>query len=201
MKLLIPILALSTFAIAQEPETIPLEKAQEVARKITAGFGAPADAPLAVEVDTAKVSGLKAGKAGLIVIADKNLTKETLEKAGAEAKGIGQLWMNKIVPAVAGSAADPAKLRSVEFPDGDEKRNVQVYFLGVTKGDDGALSLALYAKDKEPLVKVPLAKTDAAASSEPITLSGHKEDDETGMLVVSVFGSYKADIAVKKPRE
>ena len=201
MKRFIPLIALTTFAIAQDPESIPLEKAQEVARKITAQFGAPADAPLAVEVDADKVSGVKAGKAGLIAIADKSLTTETLEKAGAEAKGIGQLWMHKVAPAVDGQAADRSKLRPVEFGEDGDKKKAEVYFLGITKGDDGALTLGLYTKDKAPLARVPLVKTNAAATSEPLAVTGRKEDDETGMLVVSVFGSYKADIAVKKARE
>lgn len=35
----------------------------------------------------------------------------------------------------------------------------------------------------------------------PVTLDGHKEGENTGVLVVTVFGAYKADVTVTKPRE
>jgi len=39
------------------------------------------------------------------------------------------------------------------------------------------------------------------ATSIPIALDGHKESENTGVLVITVFGSYKADVRVTKPRE
>jgi hypothetical protein len=35
----------------------------------------------------------------------------------------------------------------------------------------------------------------------PIALDGRKEGENSGVLVVTIFGSYKADITVTKPRE
>jgi hypothetical protein len=201
MKTTIAFLTIAVSAFAQEVQSIPDEEAQKVARRIIASYGAPADAPFATDVDVANPSGIKGGdKAGLIALPDKKLTAEAVAATGKTITPAGQLWMHKIVPFVAGGAPEPAKLRTVEFGEGEQKRAVEVYYLGLVKTDDGALELGLYAKDREPLVKVPLVKTDAAATATAIALSGHKEGDDKGVLVVTVFGSYKADITVTKPR-
>jgi hypothetical protein len=201
MKILIPLIALTTFSIAQEIETVPLDKAQNVARKIMADASTQTDLPFAMELDVEKPAALKGGKGGLLVIPDKKLTAETLANATKESKPLGQLWMHHVVPSIAGSAPDAAKLRSHEFTENGETKRVEVYFLSINKDDAGALTLALTAKGKEPLIKVPLVKTDAAASTTPVAVTGHKEDDNSGVLVLTVFGSYKADITVTRPRE
>jgi hypothetical protein len=201
MKILIPLIALTTFSVAQEIEVVPAENAQRAARKITEHVGAVADAPFAMEPDTDKPAALKAGKAGLLAMPDRKLTVETLTGVGKEPKPVGQLWMHRVVPSVAGAAPDPAKLRSHEFTDNGEAKRAELYFLSVSKDDAGALMLALTAKDKEPLIKIPLVKTDAAATTIPIALAGQKEDDNKGVLVVTVFGSYKADVIVTRPKE
>jgi hypothetical protein len=202
MKTLAAFLSVALCTFAQDVEKISEEEAQKVARRIAANFSAPADAPFTVEVDVDKPSGLKGGdKAGIIAIPDKRLTAEVVAATGKEITPVGHLWMYNVVPAVEGRAPEPGKLRSVEFGEGEQKRVVEVYYLGITKTDAGALELGLYAKDKSPLVKVPFVKTDAAANGTSISVSGRKEDENTGVLVVTVFGSYKADITVTKPRE
>jgi hypothetical protein len=42
--------------------------------------------------------------------------------------------------------------------------------------------------------------TDAAANGVPIALDGHKEGENSGVLVVTIFGSYNAAITVTKPQ-
>jgi hypothetical protein len=154
-----------------------------------------------VDPDAEKPAAIKAsGETGLLALPDKKLTPESVAAAGKEIVALGHLWMRNVVPAVNNSAPDSAKLRTVAVADGDKEVKVEVYYLGVTKSDGGELSLGVYAKDKEPLVKVPLVKTDATASQTPIALDGHKEGENTGVLVITVFGSYKADVTVK-PRE
>jgi hypothetical protein len=109
--------------------------------------------------------------------------------------------MRNVVPMAGGTAPEAMKLRTIPVSDGEKEVKVEVYYLGVTKTDAGALELGLYTKAKEPLVTAPLVKTDAAASTTPIAIDGHKESDNTGALVVTVFGSYKADFSVTRPRE
>ena len=202
MKFLSTILLIATCAVAEEIQRMPAEQAGKIALKVAAALGSPSDAPFSVDADADKSAGIKAsGETGLIAIPDRKLTAETVANAGKEVMALGQLWMRNVVPAVNNGAADPARLRRVIVRDGEQEATVEVYFLGLTKSDAGTVELGLYAKDKEPLVKVPLVKTDAAASATPIALDGHKEGENRGVLVVTVFGSYKADVVVTKPRE
>lgn len=202
MKLLPFLVLITTFAIAEEIQQMPAEQIGKIARKAVELLGSPSDAPFAVDADAGKAAGIKAGgDAGLLAIPDRKLTADSVAGAGKEVSGIAQLWMRNVVPAVGNAAPDAGKLRTVTFRDGDNEAKVEVYFLGISKTDAGALELALYAKDREPLMKVPLVKTDAAASAVPIALDGHKEGENSGVLVVTIFGSYKADIIVMKPRE
>lgn len=62
----------------------------------------------------------------------------------------------------------------------------EVYLLGISKVDGGDVELGLYAKDQEPLVKVPLVKTNAPTSVVPIAINGRKEGENTGVLVITV---------------
>ena len=202
MKTILSLLVLATFALAQEIQQVPAEQAHKIALKVIDTLGTPADAPFAVEPDADKPVGLKGGgDTGLLAMPDKKLTPEKLSAAGKDASPLGHLWMRNVVPSVKNSAPDPATLRTVTVRDKDNEAKVELYYLGVTKTDAGALELGLYAKDKIPLVNVPLVKTDAAASTTPIEVAGHKEGENTGVLVITVFGSYKADVTVTKPRE
>ena len=202
MKLIAALALVTTFAVAEEIQQMPPEQLAKIARKAVEQLGSPSDAPFAVDADAGKAAGIKAGgDTGLLAIPDRKLTAEAVAGAGNPVTGAAQLWMRNVVPAVNSSAPDPAKLRTVTFRDGDNEAKVEMYFVGISKADGGALELALYGKDKEPLVKVPLVKTDAAATGVPIALDGHKEGENSGVLVVTIFGSYKADITVTKPRE
>ena len=202
MKFLPALLLIATCAVAEEIQQMPAEQAGKIARKVAAALGSLSDAPFAVDADPEKSAGIKAGgDTGLLAIPDRKITAETVANASASVSALGQLWMRNVVPAVNNASADPAKLRTVTVRDGDQEAKVEVYFLGITRTDAGAVELALYAKDKEPLVKVALVKTDAPASVTPIALDGHKEGVNSGVLVVTVFGSYKADVLVTKPRE
>lgn len=202
VKLIAALALVTSLAVAQEIQQMPAEMVAKIARKAIDQFGSPGDAPFAVDADAGKAAGIKAGgDTGLLAIPDRKLTVEAVAGAGKAVTGAAQLWMRNVVPAVNNAAADPAKLRTVTFRDGDNEAKVEAYFVGIAKTDGGALELSLFAKDKEPLVKVPLVKTDAAANAVPIALDGHKEGENTGVLVVTIFGSYKADITVTKPRE
>lgn len=201
-KFIPALLLIATSAFAQEIQQVPAEQAGKIARKVTAALGSPTDAPFAVDPDVEKPAGIKAsGDTGLLALPDKKLKPETLAAAGKEVTPLGHLWMRNIALAVSGSAPDSAKLRTVGVSDGEKEVKVDVYYLGIAKGDAGALDLGIYGKGKEALAKVPLVKTDAAASPTPIALDGHKEGENTGVLVITVFGSYKADVTVTKPRE
>lgn len=194
--------SLLCLASAQEIESVPQDHAIGIARKLVATLGTPADAPIATEVDVEKAVGIKGGsQAGVLAMPDKKLTAEALAAAGKEPIAVGHLWMRLVVPSVNNSAPSADKLRTVTVSGNNEDAKVELYYLTVSKSEKGELELSLIAKDKTALVKVPLVKTDAAANSTPIALAAHKEGENTGVLVVSVFGSHKADLTLTKPRE
>ena len=197
MKTLLAILAVSAATVvAAEIESIDSEQLGKIARRILADYGSPSDAPVATDVDVDKAAGLKGGEAGLIAMPDKKLAAEALASVSDKPTTLGQLWMHKVVPSVGGSAPSAAKLRTVEV--GDERKKVEVYYLTAAKSPAGALELSLISAGKEPLVKVPLVKTDASASTTPFSVSAQKDGEHSGVLVLSVFGSYKADIPLTK---
>ena len=140
----------------------------------------PAEA-VAVEGDADKSVGIKgSGETGLLAIPDRKFTTETLANVSKGVTAVAQLWMRNVVPTVNSAAAAPAQLRTVTVRDGDQEAKVEVYFLGITKTEAGTVELGLYARDKEPLVKVTLVKTDAPASATPIALDGRKENKPKG---------------------
>lgn len=201
--LLTTLLALTALAFAQDIQQVPAEQAAAIARKAVAALGQPADAPFAVDADTDKPAAIRAsGDVGLLAMPDKKLTPATLAATGKDTTALGQLWMRNIVPAPGGSAPDPAKLRTIAVKDKDEREvKVEAYHLGIGKTGTGELAIAIYGRDKEPLLTVPLVKTDAPEIATPITLDGHKEGENTGVLVITLFGSHKADVTVTRPRE
>jgi hypothetical protein len=200
MKALAALALIATVSLAQE--VVPLEEAQRGARKVTDTLGKPTDAPFATEVDVTKPQAIKAGKAGLLIIPDKNLTLETLGRAGDSITPIGQLWMLNVSLGKNGEAAPNDRIRFLNVTDGDRDLQVQLYFVGVSKSPDGKLDLVVFAKDKEPFLRVPLTKAGASTSQElPIELSGRKDDENTGTLSLRVLGQYAADLTVKRPAE
>lgn len=202
MKTIFAILAVTiatTFAVDIQP--IESEAAGKIARVILSQYGAPADAPFVTELDTEKVAGIKGGEAGIILIPDKKLTPELLAAATDKPTAIGQLWMHKVVPSINGAAADSAKLRTVKVAGDQGTKAVEVYYLSVSKSAAGALDLALTSAGKDALLKIPLVKTDATATAAPLAVAAHKDGEHGGVLVLSVFGNYKADVSITKAGE
>jgi hypothetical protein len=200
MKALAVLALVTAASFAQE--VVPLDEAQRGARKVTDSLGTLADAPFATEVDVTKPQAIKAGKAGLLIIPDKKLSSEALGAAGDSITPLGQLWMLNISLGKNGEPAPSDKIRFLNVSDGDRTLQVQLYFVGAAKNPEGKLDLVVFAKDKEPLLRVPLTKASDSASQElPIQISGRKDDDSTGTLSLHVLGQYVADLTVKRPAE
>jgi hypothetical protein len=200
MKLLASLALLTTISFAQE--VVPLDEAQRGARKVTDTLGTPADAPFVSEVDVTKPQAIKAGKAGLLVIPDKKLTLETLSGASDAITPIAQLWMLNISLGKNGEPAANDAIRFLSVNDGDRNLDVQLYFVGAAKNNSGQLDLVVFAKGKEPFLRVPLVKASSASTQElPIEISGRKDDDKTGTLSLRFLGQYTADLTVKRPAE
>jgi hypothetical protein len=183
-------------------EVVTLNEARRGARKVTDALGTPTDAPFSLTVDITKPQAIRSGKAGLLVIPDKQLSLEAIAASGANITPIGQLWMRNVSLGKEGQAVANDKLRFLTVNDGDQDLPVQLYYLGVKKNAEGKLDLVIFAKDKEPLLTQPLTKFESLSSQLlPIELSGKKEDDNTGTLSLNLLGQYKVDLTVKRPVE
>ena len=197
---------LATFAIllpqCPAQEVVSLDEAQRGARKLTDTLGTLSDAPFTLAVDVIKPQAIKAGKAGLLVIPDKQLSTETLASIGKDITPIGQLWTLNVSLGKDGQAVANDKLRFLTVHDGNRDVDVQLYYLGASRNAEGNLDLVIFAKDKEPLLKQPLSKSESTVSQLlPIEISGRKEDENTGTLSLRLTGGFSTDLVVKRPAE
>ena len=199
MKKLITIAAFAAFTPALlAQDTIELGEAQKAARKLSESAVRITDAPFAVETDLEKPQGIKAEGTGLLVLPDRKLTSELLAAANSAITPLGQLWMLKLAVAANGRPTASEKLRHFTIPDGENEREVSLYYLGATKTDAGGLELVVYAKDKEPLLRVPIKKRVAGKQEFPIEVSGVKNGDNSGTLSLRLFGEYDAQLILMR---
>jgi len=177
-------------------EQLPPERAQKAAELVAAEAAKLNDLPIKTDVDTAKPFGLKKGELAALVIPDKALSQERLDKAAKEVLPVGQLWLKALTPVVAGSAASADKLRLVKVTTQNGDLELPLLLLGARKGPDGKLELLVYAKGKEPLLVLPL-EASSRSQDQPIELEG-KGEGEIGMLIVHVLGKHEAKLPVAK---
>jgi len=200
MKLVCSLLIVGVCAVAQEIQQVPTYVAVKIAQRVTSSLGNPADAPFAVDPDVKKLGGVMSSwDTVLIALPDRKLTPDMLAAVGKEVGAVGHLWMHQVVPFVNGAATPSEKLRSFMMADNGKEKKVEGYYLGFAKSDSGTLELSVYEKDKAPLIKVPLAKTGGAASAVPIHLGGRKAGERTGVLIITLFGNCRAEVAVIGP--
>jgi hypothetical protein len=135
----------------------------------------------------------------LMIIPDKAFTADKLAATGEAITPVGQLWTADAIVAVSGRAPAKERLRFFTIKDGEGERKVQLYLVGASKNAQGALELIVFGKDKEPLIRIPIDKFPVGSQQVPIELSGHKNDEDSGTLTLSLLGQYKADILLVKP--
>jgi len=194
-SLLLICLGAASFATAQE--AVPLDKAQDAARKVNASLGRIDDVPFSVDADTNKPQAIHADKVGIMILPDKHFTSETLAASFKDILPVGQLWM--LSAAVADGSKAPAKdkLRSIAIEEGDKEKEVQLYLLGVRKTEGTELELVIFGKGKEPITHIPL-KATSGTQEFPLQLTGRKESDTSGILTVQFLGQYTADVRLVK---
>ena len=186
------IVACSPAVLAQE--AIELGEAQKAARKLSESASSITDAPFTVESDLEKPQGIKHDGVGLLVLPDRKLSAELLAAANTAITPLGQLWMLKLAVATQGKPVATEKIRHFSITDDDKTHEVSLYFLGATKTEAGGLELVVYAKGKEPLLRVPIKKRVAGKQEFPIEVSGVKNDDNSGTLSLRLFGEYDAQL-------
>ena len=200
-RLLLTLTALTLAHSVQAQEPVPLENAQKGARMLTQTLTTASDLPLAIDVDLEKPNAFKAGEVAVMVIPDKHLTAEVLSGVKEAVVPLGQLWLYNLVPRLNGQLAAADKLRTLTVRDNEKDMRVQLYLIGAARNAQGALELVLYAKDKDPLARLPLRAGSGAAQDLPLQVSGHKEDEKTGLLTISILGKQIAEMLLQLPGE
>ena len=194
-SLLLVVLAPLGFA----QESIGPEEGQKVARKLTETLGTPGDAPFAVDADVEKPQGLKANGAGVMVIPDRQLTADRLAHLEGTIVPVAELWMLKVSVATEGKPVASDRLRLVTISDNEKSREVQLYYVGATKNEKGVTELVVFAKGKEPILRVDLDKHATPLSQAfPIELQAEKSGEDQAKLHLGILGQFSATLPVVK---
>jgi len=194
MKKYIVVLGLLVFAgwaSAQEP--IPRDQVQKMSlrvARITSNF---LDLQLKFEPDIEKAMGMLVKKFAAIVIPATDLTGLDLEKAGGSVVPLGQLWLVRLAPAKDVGVFPNDQLRLVTVTIKDEDHDLPLLLLGAGKNSEGKMELLVYARDKEPLLRLPLEKNDTK-QEDPIELLMRPGGPSIGLLDIYVLGKYRATL-------
>ena len=196
MKQLLLLTALCAALTVRAQEKVPAEEVQKIARRVLEASGETGNAQVKIAPDADKADALRAGDVGILVMPDKKLAAEALEKAGADYVAVGHLYFKGLAPVKDGSVTANDKLRFLSFDDKGNTIRIPLCLLGARK-HDGQLELAVFGNDKTPLLHVPLRKSDRSGSV-PIEISGEKRGEDAGELTLNVLGKYEAKLIVKK---
>ena len=194
MAALVGLALLAGLATAQE--RIDPEEAQKFAKIFVEHAAKVGDLQLKLEPNADKPYGLRAGQVGTVVIPDKRLSEEAIQKAGKEVTPVGQLWVRNMTAVVKDQPVGNDRLRIVTVTANDKDHPLPLFLLGVRKQADGVLELVIYAKDKEPLLALPLQKAEVRQEM-PIELEG-KGEGGRGTLTMNVLGKYQAQLPMAK---
>lgn len=200
MKRLVALVGLVLMVgVALAQERIAPEAAQGYARILVQATSQTANLPLQVQPDADKPYGLKTGDEGALVIPAKALTEEALQKAGKEVIPLAQLWVRNLTLVVKDQLVPNDKLSVVKVTLNDQEHSLPLFLLGVRTKGDGSLEILVFAREKEPLLVVPLVKREGKQEL-PIELEARGENDR-GVLSLNILGKYQAQMILAKQEQ
>jgi hypothetical protein len=195
MKTSLPSLALAfTIASLSAQEIIPADQLEKVVPRLIERASDQENLPLKVDGDAAGAFGMSAKNHGALLIPNKGLSADMFKNPGKETIVLGQLWMKDLSPAVEGKPAAADKLRLIKIVLKEEEHQLPLLLLGVRRQDDKA-ELLVYGRGSEPLLRLPMTKTDLK-QEKPLELDMRKVSDDLGAVDVSILGQFKAEITV-----
>jgi len=197
MKKLIGLLGLLLVAgPARTQERIPDEEARNIARMLVETAAKKVKAPITTAADPDKPYGKHKDEYGAMVIPDKKLSAERLAKAGKdEIIPVGQFWTRGLGPVVEGKVLSSKNLQMLMVTHNDKEYTLVLCYLGVRKGPKDSLELVVLSKDKTPLMKAPLEKTDEKQEL-PVEFSATIEGNDRAILKMNLHGQYRAKLTL-----
>ena len=151
--------------------------------------------PIPTDVDVKRVVAMREGDYGALVMPEAKLSAEAIAKAGDTVVPVGQLWLHRLTPLHEGEPVAGAKLRLFNIQTDSQGGEAAQCALGIKANGTGELELLIYGKDKTPLVKVPLKKTESQQEL-PIGIDAERRSDDTGSITLKILGRYEAKIPV-----
>src|SRR5262249_38206564 len=190
-KLIVPLALLLLAGPVPAQERIPDEEARNIARELIEA-AKKVKAPVATQVDVDKPYGKHKDEYGAMVLPDKRLSAERLAKAGKDETGpIGQFGVRGLGPVVDGQVLPSKDVQMLPVTHDGQEYNPGLCYLGVRKGAKDALELVVLSKDKTPLLKAPLEKTDEKQEL-PIECPASIEGNDRAHLKMNLLGRYRA---------
>lgn len=180
-------------ADAQEP--IVGDGLQKVVGRLMERASDQKNLPLPMEVNAERAAGMKIKGYGTVVLPAKGLSKEALSKAGKDVVPVGQLWMARLVPAANGMPLPNEMLRAIKVTIDQEESTLQLLMLGLRKKADDGIELVLFAKGKDPVLTLPLRKTDRTQEL-PVELDMRSGTESLGLIDIYILGQFQAALPV-----
>jgi hypothetical protein len=198
MKLLLTGVWVALIGVSQGgQDRLPLDEAQRYAKVCVELLGSLTDTPINLDVDVEKPCAVRGEGGGAMIVPDKSLSKERLAKLGQDVVPVGQLWLRKWTPVVAGKPVAKDRLRVVTLRVDDKDRPMPLLLLGVRKHGDKGLELVGYARDSEPILALPLKRIEFIQAL-PVELEWQRGDKNADSLTLSVLGQYKAVLPIAR---
>lgn len=193
-QILAALLIVTTCHYASSQEQLPRREALKYAFLVSTDLKTLQSTPITTDVDLKQPVALRDGDYGAMILPEAKLTADAIAKAGEQIVPVGQLWLHKLTPMRGGSGIPGYQLRLVNIVGEEESGEAAQCALGVKNNGADGLELLVFGKEKNPLLKVPLKKTERTQQL-PIALQAERED-ESGRLTLNLLGRYEASFRV-----
>ena len=151
---------------------------------------------LAGGIDLAPISSIEYARnaARLRILPRLCVSSEgAVDSAGPGVTPVGQLWLLNMSLVIDGRPARRDQLQATGVEYG--KDPLWLYWLGVRKDGQGPAELVVYAGGAEPLLRAPL-RGASCRQDLPLTLERNGDENDPGLITLSVLGKYRAALTV-----
>lgn len=179
-----------------DQQRLPREEAVRYARICVEGLGDLADAQVRVRAEVDRACAVRGEGGGAMAVPDAKLTPDALAKLGKDTVPVGQLWLRKWTVVVDGKAAPRGKLRIATIRIEDKDRPMPLLLLGMRHGSKGP-ELVAFGADRQPLVVVPLERSDTVQET-PVDLEWRRGENDIDELTVQIAGRYRGTLRITR---
>jgi hypothetical protein len=199
-RTLVTLTLLAALQLASGQEQLPRKDALKYAFLLSLDLKALQGTPIATDVDLKQPVAVRGGDHGALVLPEAKLSADAIARAGEQVVSVGQLWLRKLTPVRESQAIPGSQLRIVNIENEGETASAVQCALGVKGDGAGGLELLVFGKDKTPVLKVPLKKTQGPQDA-PISVKAERAANDTARLTLSLVGRYEATVTLTELAE